>query len=279
MENIDIKTILTIISTILGIISALISKLFLDKLQKIEDNKNKLKLITDKNNIEDKLKTFYIPIYIKLFIISLTKKQIKLLKQKSYNDYLLIEKNTILKIHNEIINIITLHYGLDNEYDIHILIIKNYINYVITYNNLRSMKSTLKPSDIEIKFPKEFLIEIEKKIIELQKKYDIFLDKYTKKLSLKEKIYNFLCYLFRFCYKSKLNDKQNNNIIYDNKWSINDYIKNNININEINKIIIDDTESFDSLYNKIDLNEILLKLKLNKELNNDDTIIDIPIEK
>ena len=137
MDNIDTKTLISIISTIFGVISALISKLFLDKLQKLEDNKNKLRLRTDMNNIENRLKTFYIPIYMKLFIISLTKKQIKYLKMKSYNDYLYLEKKSIIKLHNDIINIITNHYGFDNEDDINISIIKNYIHFVITYNNIR----------------------------------------------------------------------------------------------------------------------------------------------
>lgn len=290
MNNIDTKTLISIISTIFGVISALISKLFLNKLQKLEDNKNKLRLRTDMNNIENRLKTFYIPIYIKLFIISLTKKQIKCLKIKSLNDYIFLEKNSIIKLHNDIIDIITHHYGFDYDDDINISIIKNYIHFVITYNNIRKINNNIKPSELGIKLPKDFAIQIENKIINLQNKYNIFLDKNNKNISLKEKLYNYFNCFFKFVCKSKIN-KNNiyDNINNNNKWSISEYIKNNINIDDINKIIINDTDtinSFDSIYNKIDLNEIILNLKSNK-LNNMifnskssiNTILDIPFEK
>jgi hypothetical protein len=72
--DIDLKSLLSIISTSIGLISALLSKFYFDKLKKLEDSKEKLRLHTDITNIENKLKTFYIPIYFKLLIISITKK-------------------------------------------------------------------------------------------------------------------------------------------------------------------------------------------------------------
>ena len=282
--DIDLKTLLSIISTSLGLISALLSKLYFDKINKINDNKEKLRLQTDISNIENKLKTFYIPIYFKLFILSLTKKQIKFLKEKNINNFIDIEKNIILKIHQEIINIISSCYTLDTINDISIDIIKDYINYVVTYKNLRDMNILIKPNEIGIKYPKKFLIEIENKITELHDKYETFLGRninnnnnFLSKINIK------FSNCFRFFYKSKNNITKSLTIINNNnnnKWSISNYIKNNININEINKILLDDYSSIDMIYHNIDLNKIFEKIKKNNNMLTEiDMTVSIPLEK
>jgi hypothetical protein len=260
--DIDIKTLLTIISTSIGLISALMSKLYFDRIHKIHDNKDKLRLQTDISNIEKKLKTFYIPIYFKLFIISITKKQIKYLKNKNIEEYYKIEKNIIIKIHEEIIEIISSCYTLDTINDIPIEIIKNYINYVIIYKNIRNMNLTIKLEDIGIKYPKNFLIEIENKITELHEKYEVFLGR-------KEKKKNNKCLSFFRYYDISKNNIRKENKNMTNKWSISDYIKNNINISDINKILYDDKSSLESLYNNINLDKIFDKINRENEIKLD----------
>ena len=233
--DIDIKTIISIISTSLGLVSALFSKLYFDKLNKINDNKDKLRLQTDISNIENKLKTFYIPIYFKLLIISITKKQIKYLKKKNLEEYHNIEKNLIFKTHEEIVTIISSYYTLDTENDISIEIIKDYINYVIINRNLRNMNLRIKLDEIGMKYPKNFLIEIEKKIIDLHNKYETFLGRNNIKMTNYDKIKKYISF-FRFCNKSKKhNDNITESINLSDKWSISTYIKNNISLCDINK--------------------------------------------
>lgn len=282
--EIDFKTLLSIISTSLGLISALLSKLYFDRLNKIEDNKDKLRLETDIINIEKKLKTFYIPIYFKLLIISITKKQIKHLKKKNIEEYLKIEQDVIIKTHEEIINIISLGYSLDTINDISIDIIKDYINYVVIYKNIRKMKSIIKLDDIGIKYPINFLIEIESKITELHEKYETFLGRNIKNMSYYKKFKNSLtnCLtFFRFFYKSKKNNIIKTNTIYnDNKWSISNYIKNNINISDINKILYDENSSIESIYNNINLEKIFEKINRQNEILLEINMTEsIPLEK
>jgi len=263
--DIDLKSLISIISTSIGLISALLSKLYFDKLKKLEDNKDKLRLQTDITNIENKLKTFYIPIYFKLLIISITKKQIKYLKKKNINEYLKIEKNVILNTHEEIINIILSCYSLDTINDISIDIIKDYINYVVIYRNIRNINyiNINITDDICGKYPKNFLIEIENKITELHEKYESFLGRNNSNISYYKKIitsFNKCLSFFRFFNKSKKNNINKSNTISNNKWSISNYIKNNINISEINKILYDETSSIESIYNNINLEKIFEKI-------------------
>ena len=253
-----IEIIIKYITTGISVFLTIINCLYFDKIKKLEDNKNKLRLQTDITNIETKLKTFYIPIYFKLLIISITKKQIKELKNRDIDMYNKIEKDMIIRNHEEIVDIIAGHYTLDTLNDITIEIIKDYINYVILYKNYKNINNV---SNIKleknIKYPKNFLIEIEKKIIELHEKYESFLGRNEKNFYL-----NKFISFFRFFCKSKKNNDVNKKLTlnFHDKWSIKNYINNNINISQINKILYDDNSSSDTLYNNIDLNKIFKKI-------------------
>lgn len=165
----DINDIFTILNAIFSIIAALFGYFFWDKFKKQKE----IGLSLSINQLENRLKLFYYPIYFRLIRLNYSKYQLNYMK-KIFDKYdiIKIEDDIVLNIHKELINIISEnHYLLDNDDKINDYLFK-YINHALLYINLRKFKISKKPSDYGFGFPNEFFEYIKEKTDELRNEYN-----------------------------------------------------------------------------------------------------------
>lgn len=175
------ELIISIISTLGGLFSAIFGVFYLEKKKK----QTLLATEIEIDNIRNKLKYFYYPIHFKLLRLQYAKYHIKYLKNIFDNTEIIkIEEDIILNIHKEIIEIITNNnYLNDIDENMDQALIK-YINHATLYINLRKFNIYKMPSQYGFDFPAEFSTLIENNTIELKKMYDTFmgLNKNTNKI-------------------------------------------------------------------------------------------------
>ena len=158
-----------ILNAIFSIIAALFGYFFWDKFKKQKE----IGLSLSINQLENRLKLFYYPIYFRLIRLNYSKYQLNYMK-KIFDKYdiIKIEDDIVLNIHKELINIISEnHYLLDNDDKINDYLFK-YINHALLYINLRKFKISKKPSDYGFGFPNDFFEYIKEKTDELRNEYN-----------------------------------------------------------------------------------------------------------
>ena len=169
MDFLNINNILTVINTAISVVMGLCGYLFWDKMKKQKEIGMSLSI----EQLINKLKLFYYPIYFRLIRLNYSKYQLNYMKQIfDKNDLIKIEEDIVLNIHKELIDIISEnHYLLDSDDKINDFLFR-YINHAMLYINLRKFQILKKPSDYGFGFPNEFFDYIKHKTESLRNEYN-----------------------------------------------------------------------------------------------------------
>jgi hypothetical protein len=227
----DINNILVILNSIISFIMALCGYLFWDKLKKQKEIGISLSI----EQLKNKLRLFYYPIYFRLIRLNYSKYQLNYMKKIFDNDDMIkIEEDIVLNIHKELINIISEnHYLLDNDDNINEYILE-YFNHAILYMNLRKFHISKKPSDYGFGFPNEFFSYIKDKTEKLKNEYNEILGYNTNEIKLNNDTNDFIINILNdpnSLFNKNLNDDRTK---FFDKKTTNIFLNNSsLNINDI----------------------------------------------
>ena len=233
---INIDNLFVIINSMASVIIGIIGYFCWDKLKK-----HKLGVVLSVKQLKNKLRYFYFPIYFRLTRLNYSKHQFNYMKKIfDDNEMIKIEEELIIKIHNEILEIISDNqYLIDNDDNFNEYLLK-YINHASLYINLRKFNITKKPSDYGFGFPNEFYDYIKNKTEQLNNEYNDILC-YQKNVPLCNNTNDFIINIMNdpnSTFNKNLNDDKKNVSLYKNSNSvILDFDELNINdIPNLNKI-------------------------------------------
>lgn len=163
---IDTNIIISLICSTVGIIIGFILRKSFERKLNYDIKKDELILNNKIDHLKDKLEIYW-SIYFKLLICQSVNMQNKTIKDNNQN--ILINKDTIIKNLDEILNIISNNIHKMNIDETLLDLILRFITHVSIFRNIYNSK-------IEYPFPDQFTLEITSRTFKYQQQYDNYIN-------------------------------------------------------------------------------------------------------
>jgi len=172
----ETDVIIGIVFTVIGTTIGFFLRLFIDRYTSRKKKLDDIHIDKKVENLSNKLQYFYWPIYFRILMSYNAIKQLCIYEGEfELENFYSYEQNTILKIHNEILDIINnnIHLIQMNQYMSKILLL--YIKHVTVYKHLRDIKCYDMPGKYDAPYPEEFTTLIIENTMSTQKEYNYFI--------------------------------------------------------------------------------------------------------
>lgn len=176
--------ILPVAASIVSVVIGIFLKKYFDKTMDKIIKKRELVLNTQFDTLKEKTKLYWL-IYFKLLRCLSTKMLIDKLNDDDSLNIITLESDIIIPTMEDVINLINNNIHIMDVDDEFLELILRLTSHVITYKCLKNLHINKKPSEYGFPYPSDFTIEIKKRALFVQDKYDEFIENQKKSTIIK----------------------------------------------------------------------------------------------